>query len=218
MAVAAADIFHGLATKESVLGFATGNTPLSIYAELSKRGPLEIAGAFSLDEYVGIEQSDERSFAWYVRNRIESALGLPEGFIRCPDGATGNPAAEAERFESSIASNPIDLQLLGTGRNGHVAFNEPGSKATSLTRVVELDQITREDNGADFGGLAPTLAITQGVGTILRAKKLLLVATGANKKEPISKLLSGEKDEQWPLTLLLDHPDLVVLVDSAAVN
>ena len=214
----AADVLRAEASQDAVFGFATGNTPLNIYAELQRSGPIQIGGAFSLDEYVGLNEDDERSFAWYVKNRIEPALGLPTGFISCPNGAAHDVSAEAARFEASIFQSPIDIQLLGTGRNGHVAFNEPGSSADSLTRIVDLDEITRIDNGADFGGLAPSQAITQGVGTILRAKKLLLVATGKGKAEPIRRLLAGEKDAQWPLTLLLDHPDLLVLVDRAAVD
>lgn len=218
VAVLAAQEFLQLASPTAVFGFATGNTPLSIYAELSKHGPLQCSGAFSLDEYLGLGPNDKRSFAWYVRHRIEPALQIAAGSIHVPIGDAPDIEAECERFESLVRNNPIDLQLLGTGRNGHIAFNEPGSDRNSLTRVVQLDRTTRIDNGADFGGLAPERAITQGVATIMRAKRVLLVATGAAKKEPIARLLSKKVDSNWPVTYLAEHPDLVVLADSAAVD
>lgn len=218
MAKLAAQEFLLEASPTTVFGFATGNTPLSIYEELSKHGPLECAASFSLDEYLGLQAEDPRSFAWYIRNRVEPALQMPGGFIHVPTGNAADPHSECERFENLIKDNPIDLQLLGTGRNGHIAFNEPGSLPDSLTRVVELAEMTRTHNGTDFDGLAPKWAITQGVATILRAKKILLVATGAAKAEPLAKLLAGQVDENWPITYLIDHPNLVVLADQAAMN
>ena len=214
----AAQEFLSAASPSTVFGFATGNTPLSIYKELSNHGRLECASAFSLDEYVGLQAEDPRSFAWYIRHRVEPALQLGAGFIHVPAGDAKDTDGECSRFESLIQSNPIDLQLLGTGRNGHIAFNEPGSDQDSVTRVVELDETTRTDNGSDFGGLAPQWAMTQGVATILRARKILLVATGAAKKEPLARLLAGEVDKDWPITHLIGHPDLVVLADQAAVD
>lgn len=218
VAILAAQEFLGAASPSSVFGFATGNTPLSIYKELSGHGPLECATAFSLDEYLLLESEDPRSFAWYIRNHVEPALSMPTGFVQVPAGDAEDSRQECERFENLIRSNPIDLQLLGTGRNGHIAFNEPGSSRDCETRVVELDEKTRIDNGSDFGGLAPKWAITQGVATIMRARRVLLVATGEAKREPLSKLLAGQVDSDWPLTYLLDHPDLVVLADQAAMN
>lgn len=214
----AAQEFLATASSKAVFGFATGKTPLNIYKELFKSGPLECAAAFSLDEYLGLRADDPRSFAWYIRNRVEPALRLPRGFIHVPAGDTLDADAESTRFENLIEANPIGLQLLGTGRNGHIAFNEPGSQPDSKTRVVDLDEITRTDNGADFGGLAPPKAITQGVRTILQSKKILLVATGAAKREALARLLSGHVDASWPITYLLGHPDLVVLADQAAMG
>ena len=218
VAKTAAQEFLSVASPSAVFGFATGHTPLSIYKELSNHGALQCAAAFSLDEYVGLDAEDPRSFAWYIRNRVETALQLDAGFIHVPAGDAKDTYAECARFESLIRSNPIDLQLLGTGRNGHIAFNEPGSERDSVTRLVELDETTRSDNGSDFGGLAPQWAITQGVATILSAKKILLVATGAAKKEPLARLMAGEVDNDWPVTYLIGHPDLVVLADQAAVD
>lgn len=218
VASAAADLFQSASSEDAFFGFATGNTPLRIYEELQRRGGLPCKAAFSLDEYIGLEPSDRRSFAWYVRNRIEPALGYAAGFVHVPSGVAADNDAECNRFENLVQQFPIDLQLLGTGRNGHIAFNEPGSPSFSQTRVVELDSSTREDNGLDFGGLAPQWAITQGVATIARAKQILLVATGAGKKQALAQLLEGKEDSQWPLTHLKDHSNLVVLADQAAVD
>jgi glucosamine-6-phosphate deaminase len=218
VARAAADQFQLVSSANAVLGFATGNTPLGIYAELNKRSALECKAAFSLDEYVSLGADDNRSFAWYVRKRIEPALGFNPEFIQVPQGDAPDPKSEANRFEALIKSQAIDLQLLGTGRNGHIAFNEPGSAKDSVTRVVTLDSSTRKDNGADFAGYAPEKAITQGVSTILRAKRILLVATGAGKKEALQQLLKGVENPNWPVTYLASHPDLVVLADQAAVD
>lgn len=207
-----------VASPSTVFGFATGNTPLNIYKELSKAGQLQCAAAFSLDEYVGLNPGDSRSFAWYIRNRVEPALKMSPGFVNVPAGEAKDIDEECARFEGLIHSKPIDLQLLGTGRNGHIAFNEPGSRSDSITRKVELAESTRNDNGSDFEGLAPHWAITQGIATIMRAKRILVVATGVAKREPIAKLLAGQVDENWPITHLIDHPDLVVLVDQAAMD
>lgn len=215
---AAAGEFLSLASSQTVFGFATGRTPLDIYKELGSHGRLSCAGAFSLDEYLSLEASDPNSFASYVREKIEPALGLPSGFVNVPDGSAENANSECARFEKLIAASQIDLQLLGIGRNGHIAFNEPGSSRDSITRVVDLDQTTRLDNGSEFGGLAPERAITQGVATIMRAKRVLVVATGEAKKLPLTHLLTGEVSSEWPITYLREHPDLVVLADQAAMN
>lgn len=215
---AAALEFRSLVSPTAVFGFATGKTPLGIYRELGKHGPLECAAAFSLDEYLGLSASDPNSFAHYVRHRIEPELGLPSGFVHVLDGSAIDVMRECAHFERLIDENPIDLQLLGTGRNGHIAFNEPGSARDSVTRVVDLDYATRSDNGGDFGGLAPEKAITQGVATIMQAKRVLLVATGSAKKRPLAQLFSGVIDPAWPISYLTEHPDLVVLADQAAMD
>lgn len=204
--------------KNAIFGFATGNTPRGTYAELADRGGVQCKQAFALDEYVGIDGDDPRSFAHYMRTVVEAPLDLPHGTVRVPNGLASDLNAEAASMELAILQTPVDVQLLGLGRNGHIGFNEPGSRKDTLTRVVKLAQETRLDNGADFEGLAPERAITQGIGTILRAAHLILVATGAAKKEAVHKLLEGEEDDQWPVTHLAQHPNLLLLVDRAAVD
>lgn len=200
------------ATDDFVLGVATGNTMIPLYQALSKYSPLAISRGFALDEYVGLEENDSRCFGHYVRHSIEMPLGLRPGTILVPR-VTGDLVIAAADFEAEIMKTPIDIQILGVGRNGHIGFNEPGSDPESKTRVVELDTDTRIDNGADFAGLAPEQAITQGIGTILAARAIYLVATGASKAPAIRKLLAAEIDELFPVTQLANHPNLRVFID-----
>lgn len=200
------------ASHDFVLGVATGNTMIPLYQALSKYSPLAISRGFALDEYIGLESDDVRSFAHYVRHSIEMPLGLRPGTILVP-GVTGDLVIAAADFEAEIIKTPIDIQILGVGRNGHIGFNEPGSDPGSKTRVVTLDRNTRIDNGADFSGLAPEQAITQGIGTISAARAIYLVATGANKAQAIGKLLHCEIDDLFPVTQLSNHPDLRVFID-----
>ena len=218
IASAAAGVFLEVSHPSAVFGFATGRTPRQTYQEIAKLGGLKCRAAFSLDEYVGVSADDERSFASYVRNNIELPLNLPKGFVRVPNGVAADPELEARQFESEIAESPIDLQILGTGRNGHIAFNEPGSAVDSLSRVVTLAPQTLDDNTADFGSRPPSQAITQGIATILRAKKILLIAKGAEKRQALEVLLSGEVSADWPISYLNLHDNVIVLADELAAN
>lgn len=200
------------ASHNFVLGVATGNTMIPLYQALSKYSPLAISRGFALDEYIGLESDDVGSFAHYVRHSIELPLGIRPGTILVPE-VTGDFISAAESFEAEIMKTPIDIQILGVGRNGHIGFNEPGSDAGSKTRVVTLSSDTRIDNGADFEGLAPQRAMTQGIATILAARAIYLVATGANKAQAIGKLLHCEIDDSFPVTQLSNHPDLRVFID-----
>lgn len=201
-----------------VMGFATGSTPIDVYRGLADAGwDAQLSCAFALDEYLGFCEDNPASFAHYIRKHIEIPLGLKSGIVRVPNGCAKDPELECDLFEQEVRSKPMDLQILGVGRNGHIAFNEPGSAPDSLTRIVELSMETRQDNGADFNGLAPGKALTQGVGTILGAKKLLLIARGAAKAHSIKSLLGGEVVPTVPVTYLRDHPNLTVFVDEAAI-
>lgn len=215
-AKAAAEFIATRVNSGSVIGVATGRTPLGLYAELQKLTfPTPRAG-FALDEYVGMAATDPSSFGYYVRTHIEPAFKMPAGSIRVPAGDALDPAAEAQHIEQEIAQLPVDLQILGVGSNGHIAFNEPGSDVDSDTRVVELSEQTRRDNAPDVVGEVPRSAISQGIGTIRRAKTLCLLATGESKAAAIAQLFSGKADPNWPVTLLAEHPDLHVFLDSEA--
>lgn len=199
------------------MGFATGRTPLAIYAELAESGWCpELLSAFALDEYVGECGDSPNSFAHYVRTKIEKPLGLPRGFVRVPNGCAENLEQECMEFESAVTAADLDLQILGVGTNGHIAFNEPGSSWDSITRVVDLTEQTRADNSEDFDGVCPPRAITQGISTIMRAKHLLLIARGPSKRQALKHLIEGQVNDQIPVTHLLSHGSLKVLADKQA--
>jgi len=215
---AAADYISENFPDHGVLGVATGNTQVPLYIELAKRAPLIVSKAFALDEYVGISEEDPRSFYSYLKKLVEGPLGLEVGTIRVPKGDVVDLDQEAFEFELEMAQHPVDLQILGVGSNGHVAFNEPGSDPESKTRVVMLSQETRIANKADFGDVAPEAAISQGIATILRAKKLVLIATGEAKAHALSMLLAGVENPEYPVTYLASHPGLAVFADKAAAS
>jgi glucosamine-6-phosphate deaminase len=209
----------------AVLGLATGATMLPVYARLAEifaEGALSLgqARSFNLDEYVGLGADDPASFAAFMRENLVARTDLEPARAHLPDGTAADPEAEARRYEAAIAAaGGIDLQLLGLGRNGHVAFNEPGSDRASRTRVVALAPETRAANAAAFEGHAvPDRAITVGIATILEARSLLLVATGRAKAGALAAALDGPVGPGCPGSWLRTHPCLTVLCDRAAAS
>ena len=224
----AADRFAAVVTRtpEAVLGFATGSSPIAVYDTLAARvaaGELSFARAqgFALDEYVGIPASDERSYAWFIRNRIERPLGMAAGAVQVPEGTAADLEEAALRFDRAIASaGGIDLQLLGVGVNGHIGFNEPSSSLGSRTRIKTLAQQTRVDNARFFDSPAevPTRCLTQGLGTIGEARSVVLVASGEAKAAAIAAIVEGPVTSMWPGSVLQHHPRATVIVDAAAAS
>ena len=218
----AADLVASLAPG-GVLGVATGSSPLALYAALIRRRAEGLATEglrlFALDEYVGLSGDDPRSYAAYVRSVIAEPLGIPASRVRVPSGST---AADAEAYERAIAeAGGVDLQIVGIGRNGHIGFNEPGSDAETRTRVVELDESTRRANAEHFGGdlsLVPTHAMTQGVATILSARRIVLVASGSAKARALRAALTGPVTADNPASFLQRHPDVTVVADPDALS
>ena len=200
------------------LGIATGNTPTDIYRQLASRGSVPSNTAlFGLDEYRDIDESHPSSFARYILDHVVGPCSLDPAALFMPP-SSGKPD-EIEQFENlHLQRSPLDIQILGVGRNGHIGFNEPGSPPDSQTRVVTLAPETIEDNRESFGDEVPKTAVTQGVATILRARRLLLVARGKSKAQAIAQLVSGEVSDCWPVTFLASHPDLVVVCDEAAAT
>ncbi|SDF00874.1 glucosamine-6-phosphate deaminase [Limimaricola pyoseonensis] len=219
---AAARIAAACAAPSPVLGLATGRTPLAVYAALRERiapGGLRLDHAtfFNLDEYAGLPPGHPASFASYMRRELFDPASVPEGRWHLPDG-NGGPA-EADGYEAAIAAaGGIGLQLLGIGRNGHVGFNEPGAAHDSRTRRVRLTEQTRQANAPDFpaGTPVPEHAVTMGIGTILEAREILLLATGAAKAEALAAALEGPVTEAVPASALQRHPRVTVLCDVAA--
>ncbi len=195
-----------------VLGVATGTTPLPVYRALARgRGDFSAVRVVALDEYVGLPAGHPATFAAYVEREIALPLGIDPDHVVVPRGSDG---AELERRIAELGG--VDMQLLGIGRNGHLAFNEPGSPLASRSRVVALSETTRRDNAPAFGEEpVPTHALTQGLGTILGARHLVLLATGAAKADAVALALSGPVTPDCPASVVQQHPRVTVVVDEA---
>ncbi len=213
------------AEPDIVLGLATGRTMEPVYAELvrlHRQQALDFARCrcFNLDEYVGLDAADPQSYRGFMDRHLFSQVNVASGHTRLPDGAQADLAAEAARYEAAIRdAGGIGLQLLGIGETGHIGFNEPGSPLDSRTREVVLTARTREQNAAMFGGRAedvPSRALTMGVGTILEAREILLLVTGASKAAMLARALQGPVTPAVTASALRTHPCCTVVADEAA--
>jgi len=227
--VLAADAIERLVGRrpQAVLGLATGSSPLGTYDELSRRvgaGRLSLAGvrAFLLDEYVGLPRDHEQSYRSVIDRDLVCRVDLDPARVLGPDGTAADLVAECAGYERAIAdAGGIDLQLLGVGADGHIAFNEPGSSLASRTRLKTLTGQTRKDNARFFGGdpdAVPRHCLTQGIGTILEARHLVLIAAGEAKSEAVRQLAEGPVSATWPGSALQLHPHVSVLVDPGAAS
>ncbi|MFQ1003740.1 glucosamine-6-phosphate deaminase [Modestobacter sp. SSW1-42] len=208
-----------------VLGLATGSSPLLAYRELVRRHTEEELSfadvtAVLLDEYVGLPVGHPESYREVIRRELTDAVGIDPAQVHGPDGAGPDPLAAGPAYEELLrAAGPVAVQLLGIGTNGHVGFNEPGSSLASRTRVKTLTEQTRADNARFFGGdvdAVPRHVITQGLGTILGAQHLVLVATGEGKAAPVAAAVEGPVTASVPGSVLQLHPRVTVVVDEAA--
>jgi glucosamine-6-phosphate deaminase len=206
----------------AVLGVATGSTPAGVYRTLTAhRGRFSRVTAYALDEYVGLPSRHPESFASVLDRDITMALGLSPDRVHVPNGMAANLDREAMLYESRILnSGGIDLQLLGIGRNGHIAFNEPGSAHDSRTRVVTLTEQTRTDNSRFFASLhdVPRLALTQGIGTILEARQLVVMAFGDAKARAVAEAVCGPVSESSPASAVRRHSNVMLVLDLAAAS
>lgn len=218
-----ADLVDGMrgAGELSVLGVATGDSPLPVYEALSARAPLGPLAVFALDEYVGVAPDDPASYHAVVDATVTRPLRLDPARVFVPDGMAEDLDRAAAEFEKRIeAHGGIDLQILGIGGNGHIGFNEPGSGVDSRSRVVALAEQTRADNSRFFDtpDQVPTHAVTQGIATIMSARRLLLVARGAAKAAAVVRALRGAVDPGFPASILQRHPRVTVLLDRDAAR
>ncbi len=212
--------------KNVVLGLATGSTPVAVYDELIRlhqENGLSFQNVltFNLDEYYPIEPDSLQSYVRFMNEHLFDHIDIPKKQIHIPDGTISeeNVSTYCEKYEKLIRdAGGIDIQLLGIGRTGHIGFNEPGSRPDSPTRLITLDQVTRKDAASDFFGeeYVPRRAITMGVGTILQAKKIFLMAWGEGKSEMIRQTVEGDVKESVPATYLQKHPNTTVVLDEAA--
>ncbi|KRA22118.1 multidrug transporter [Microbacterium sp. Root61] len=208
--------------RESVLGLATGSTPLPVYEALRAQvGDLDLSGVrgFALDEYVGIDPSHPESYRSVITREVVEPLGLNPAQVRVPDGSLAGIEHAGEDYERAIRdAGGVDLQILGIGTDGHIGFNEPGSSFASLTRVKTLTQQTRADNARFFDSVddVPMHCITQGLGTILRARHLVLLAFGAGKAAAVAGAVEGPVTASLPGSAIQLHPHATIVVDEAA--
>ena len=156
-----------------------------------------------------------------MHENLFNHIDIEEENTHVPNGETSAPEQECQDYEEALKKVSVDVQILGIGSDGHIAFNEPGTSFESETHVMELTEQTRQDNARFFDGditQVPTLAITQGLASIMRAKKIILIATGENKAQAVKDMLKGEKSEACPASVLQDHADVTVILDEAAAS
>lgn len=218
-----ADIIAALvqARPDAVLGLATGSTPLAVYRALALRGAdLSRVRGFALDEYVGLPDDHPESYRSVISRDVVEPVGLTPSLVQVP-GHLGPIETAGEDYERAIvAAGGVDLQILGLGTDGHIGFNEPGSSFESLTRVKTLTMQTRQDNARFFDSIddVPVNCITQGLGTIRRARHLLLLAFGESKAAAVKDSLEGPVSASAPGSAIQLHPHVTVLLDEAAAS
>ncbi len=213
-------------TNESpVLGLATGSTPCGLYKEMikdhkEKGTSYKNVTTFNLDEYIGLPQQHEQTYYTFMHENLFNEIDIAEENIHLPVGDSADSSVECEKYEEAMKNHQVDIQLLGVGSNGHIGFNEPGTAFESTTHIIDLKEKTREDNARFFDSIdeVPTQAITMGISTILRAKKILLIATGANKADAVYDMLKGEVSINCPASALRNHDDVVVILDEEAAS
>ena len=229
MGTRGADAVEQLITRKptAVLGLATGSSPIGIYDSLAERvdrGALSLAraSAYLLDEYVGLPADHPQRYRNVIERDFVSKVDLPSEQVAGPDGLADDIPAACAAYEQAIAdSGGVDLQILGIGSDGHIAFNEPGSSLASRTRIKTLTRQTRIDNARFFGGevdAVPQHCLTQGIGTIMEARHIVLVAQGRGKAEAVHHLVEGAISAMWPATVLQFHPHVTVIIDEAAAS
>ncbi len=224
-ALVADEIVSLIATRpDAVLGLATGSTPLPVYEALRPRlAGIDVSQVrgFALDEYVGIDPRHPQSYRSVITSEVVEPLGLDPARIHTPNGALETIAHAGEDYERAIAAaGGVDLQILGIGTSGHIGFNEPGSSFASRTRVKTLIRQTREDNARFFDSIdeVPMHCITQGLGTILAARHLFLLAFGEGKAHAVAGAVEGPVTSSLPGSAIQLHPHVTVVVDEAAAS
>ena len=217
---------QGLAKPDSVLGLATGSTPLKPYGHMIK---LYEAGAvdfskvttFNLDEYCKLDVNDVNSYHRFMHDNLFDHINIPEENINFLNGNAENLEEECKAYEKRIKkSGGIDIQLLGIGSNGHIAFNEPSDSFQRWSHVVALKESTIKDNSRFFKSIeeVPTHAVTMGIGSIMQAKRILIIAIGENKAKAIKQLIDGNVTPQCPASVLQFHTDVTLMLDKGAAS
>ncbi|HLV09650.1 MAG TPA: glucosamine-6-phosphate deaminase [Halanaerobiales bacterium] len=211
---------------DSVLGLATGSTPIGMYQELIqmyKKGELDFSEVvtFNLDEYYQLPPENQQSYHYYMQENFFKNINIKPCNIHIPDGMTEDVNRECHHYEEKIKkSGGIDLQVLGIGSNGHIGFNEPAAQLNVSTHLIDLSEETIRANSRFFNSSneVPKKALSTGMATILKAKRIILLANGINKAEAIKKTVSGYVDTQVPSSLLQTHPEVTLVIDQEAAS
>lgn len=227
IAVACADIFSDLLTTKPacVLGLATGASPVKTYNELIRRykdGDISFKDVktFNLDEYCDLPRDDKNSYYTFMHENLFNSVDIAQENVHILDGNAKDAAAEAKAFDEAIdAAGGIDIQLLGIGTNGHIGFNEPSDSFSDGTFKVKLTDSTIKSNSIYFDDDSmPKYALTMGINSIMKAKKIVLIATCESKAEAIKATIDGEVTPMCPASVLKNHPDAILLIDKAAAK
>lgn len=207
----------------AVLGLATGTSPIGIYQnliEMCNKGQISFANVktVNLDEYVGLDGTHPQSYRFFMNDNLFNHVDIDKSNTFVPNGVAQNLADECTRYTALVDSLQQDLQLLGIGSNGHIAFNEPSTPFDSTTHVVALTENTIKDNSRLFDDISqvPTQALSMGIKNILNAKRILIVANGKNKAQAVLDMVKGPVCESCPASVLQTHPDVTVIVDKDA--
>jgi glucosamine-6-phosphate isomerase len=209
-----------------VLGLATGSTPEGMYQYLiddhRKNGTsYKHMISFNLDEYVGLGEDHPQSYRYFMDHKLFNHIDIDKSNTHVPNGMAEDLEEECRAYDASISdAGGVDLQILGIGQNGHIAFNEPGTPFDIRTHVVELKESTRKANSRFFNSIdeVPTRALTVGIGTILESNKIILLASGKSKAEAMQKLLAGPVTEELPASALKNHPDVIIIADEDSLS
>ena len=207
------------ANPESVFGLATGSSPIGFYKEATESDiDFSKATSINLDEYVGIENNNPQSYHYFMNQNLFNKKPFKKNYL--PNGMTSDLEKEVKMYDQIIDENPIDLQILGIGRNGHIGFNEPGTPENITTHVVDLTSSTIEANARFFNSIdeVPRQAISMGLGSIQRSKKIILFAYGKEKAEAIRGCIEGPITTNVPASFLQNHDDVTVILDKDAAS
>ena len=210
-------IKEGIENGAQVLGLATGSTPETLYQEMVK-SDVDFSNCVSinLDEYIGLSGDNDQSYRYFMNSHLFNQKPFKATYV--PNGKAEDLAAECRHYEEILANHPIDIQILGIGENAHIGFNEPGTPFDAPTQVVELTESTINANKRNFEKIedVPTTAISMGIGSIMKSKKVILIAYGEAKAEAIANTINGEMTIDVPASVLQNHPDVTVIVDEEA--
>ncbi len=210
----------------SILGLATGSTPVRMYELLredhkNNHTSYKDVQSYNLDEYFGLDTSHPQSYHYFMYSNLFNEIDIKDENVHVPSGQ-GNIQENCDEYNKMLAENPIDIQLLGIGSNGHIGFNEPGTSFDSKTHYVDLKESTIQDNARLFfdGDVdaVPRQAISMGIQNIMDAKSVVLIACGENKQEAVKGMIEGEMTTELPASVLQGHKDVTVIIDKAAAG